>query len=131
MLEQDRHKYRVWSIDDDCYIEDMDIIRLTHSGKFVFNEKEEPQLKPKKFLVEKCIGLRDKRGKLIYEKDIIANRFMKLFVIEWCQEKLGYVARNKNPNENLESLDISDETWVIVGNVHENPEFLEVLDAKD
>ena len=68
---------------------------------------------------------------LAFKKDIIANRFMKLFVIEWCQEKLGYVARNKNPNENLESLDISDETWVIVGNVHENPEFLEVLDAKD
>lgn len=122
----DRFKFRIWDSVDCEYIE-CDIIRLTPNGIFVCTEKNEPEINRKRFIVEFCIGLNDKNKKLIFENDIIERDDGKIFVIEWCQEKLGYVARNNNPNETLESLDISWQIFKIIGNVKENPELLERL----
>lgn len=121
---QDRLKYRVYDTVEQEYIE-CDVIRLIPSGVAVWVDKIEPAINTKRFIIEFCTGFRDKNKKLIFENDIIERNDGKRFVIEWCQDKLGYVARNDNPNEVLESLDISWCDWKMVGNIHENPELLE------
>lgn len=75
--------------------------------------------------IGQCTGIKDKNGKLIYEGDIIENGAGKRYVIFWCPEKLGFVARTNNPNKVLESLDIYYMPWKVIGNIHENPELLE------
>ena len=124
---QDRFKFRVWDTVDCEYIEDSDIVRLTQYGKFVFNNATngtEPELNSKRFIFEQSIGLKDKNRKLIYENDFIQAKNGNIYLIKWCQEKLGFVARTNNPNDVLESLDISSREWEIIGNIHENVDLL-------
>lgn len=123
---EDRLKYRVWDKSDQCYIkfEDTDIFFIEPNGKITIGiydgDNEDMYYKDEKdIIVEYCIGIVDKYKNLIYEGDIIEKGDGKRFVIEWCQEKLGYVARTNNPNEVLESLDIYYTPWKIVGNIHE------------
>lgn len=129
---QDRLKYRIWDKSDECYIniDDCDMAFIEPNGKIIIgfydgDYEDMYYAEEKNIVVEFYIGIKDKKGNLIYEKDIVENKSGKRFVIEWCQDKLGYVARNKNPNNVLESLDIYLECWKIIGNINESPELLE------
>lgn len=68
---------------------------------------------------EQCTGLKDKNGKLIYEGDIISRNgmFRKVF---WLDDEGGF---GYEPGTLFEPL--QTKTCEIVGNIHENPEFLE------
>lgn len=77
---------------------------------------------------EQCVGLKDKNSKLIYENDFIQAENGNIYLIEWCQEKLGFVARTNNSDDVLESLDISRCEWGVVGNIHETHNLLENKD---
>lgn len=116
---ENRLKYRIYDTVDCEYVE-IDAIRLTPGGVAVWTEKTEPAINPKRFIVEFCTGIVDKYKNLIYEGDIVERGDGKRFVIEWCEQKLGFVARTDNPNEVLESLDIYYTPWKIMGNIHES-----------
>ena len=72
-------------------------------------------LKNPNVVMLRSTGLEDTNGKIIYQNDIIEDTLGKRYTIEWCQDKLGFVARCDNPNEILESLDITCLQWKIVG----------------
>lgn len=105
-----------------CYMQSA-FNRLTDTQHFglLYNLLRNPNI-----IKMRCTGLKDKNGKLIYEDDIIENGAGKRYVIFWCPEKLGFVARTNNPNKVLESLDIYYMPWKVIGNIYETPNCLKV-----
>ena len=120
----DRLKYRIYDTVEGEYIE-VDAVRLTPNGVVVWTEKTEPELNPKRYIIEFCTGIVDKYKNNIFENDIIERGDGKKFVIEYCLDKLGFVARTNKTNEVLESLDIYFTPWKIIGNIHKDKELLE------
>lgn len=81
-------------------------------------------------IIEQCTGLKDKNGKLIYEGDILALPYQA----GW-QPILGFVKFDEKEACFLLSKNEKDKTpqsfwWnegkEVIGNIHENPELLEV-----
>jgi len=68
--------------------------------------------------LDRSTGMLDKSQKMIFQNDYVENTKGKKYLVEWCQEKLGFVLRTDNPDETLESLDITWQTWSVVGNIH-------------
>ena len=123
----DRFKFRAWDKINDEWVKiphlSLDVETGMLNGFFDYTEAAK-----RRYTLEQCTGLRDKNGKLIYEGDIV-KRDVKLYRVDWCQDKLSFVLRSENNQDDiLESLDITIWNWEIIGNIHENPELLEVKD---
>ena len=75
-------------------------------------------------IVEQYTGLRDKRGKDIYENDIIllSNNRKSLVTFErgaFC------LSIDNTPIVDFTGMDIDDLDWCeVIGNIHENPELI-------
>lgn len=68
--------------------------------------------------IDRSTGMLDKSQKMIFQNDYVENSRGKKYKVDWCQEKLGFVLRTDNPEDTLESLDITWQTWSIVGNTY-------------
>lgn len=108
---------------------------------------------------EPCIGIKDKNEKLIYEGDIVINLLNKespYYQVKWDSEYLSYCFEAVGNSEDLDvemPLEIVYEGYheekyqngfydifepsrteikylEVIGNIHENPELLEVQDDK-
>lgn len=133
MTMQDRLKIRVWDKRKNKYIKDF-VFNFINKSPYITVEYFDNEysyihtFEENEIIIEQCIGLKDKNSKLIYENDFIQAENGNIYLIEWCQEKLGFVARTNSPDDVLESLDISSCKWEVVGNIHENPDLLENKD---
>lgn len=117
----DRLKYRVWDKRLNRYLGNDDPTQmLLENGNLAYLDDEGMKF----YEVEQCTGLRDKNGKLIYEKDLV-TKGDDIYVVNWCHQKQGYIFRNLNCIDDvLESLDITMNDWQVIGNIHENADLL-------
>lgn len=78
--------------------------------------------------VDRNIGMLDEDQRLIFEHDIVKDvNSGTEYVVEFCQQKLSFVFRTNNPEDTLESLDITDKHWRVINNIYkENEENFEI-----
>lgn len=85
----------------------------------------------KDFVIMQCTGLRDKKGKLIYEGDILGGTYGNLY-IHYCDKCKQFQLKAKDYGCMACEGDIhwyevveSEDELEVVGNIYENPELLE------
>lgn len=129
---KDRFKFRVWCENNQEW--EKDTILISNKNMYeIRNDKftKYTNIDPKNHIINFCTGLKDKNGKLIYEKDILLspdNDEPYMVIVEWDNEK-GYIVKAWNGKEFEYAL--SDDTleslkyFQIIGNEFENPELLE------
>ena len=85
----------------------------------------------KDFVIMQCTGLKDKKGKLIYEGDILGGTYGNLY-IHYCDECKQFQLKAKDYGCMACEGDIhwyevveSEDELEVVGNIYENPELLE------
>ncbi|MEG1529393.1 MAG: YopX family protein [Clostridia bacterium] len=78
-------------------------------------------------------GLCDKNGKKVFEGDIISSDNNGKFIIKWNNNKAKFVCGFVNKSEDYFGdyyCNLSDkyikQTFNVIGNIHDNPELLEV-----
>ena len=78
-------------------------------------------------------GLLDKNGTKIFEGDVLANRLNRMvdkepFEVLWDEFSGGYLWRNADGADPF--YDTIAKNSEVIGNIHDNPELLEVQDAE-
>lgn len=116
MKNNDRFRFRVWNKANNYYIDEYAVSGL--------NLRDLP-LTEKYYITEQCTGLKDNKGKLIYEGDIVEiidNEQENAFVY-FDEHTAQFVVRTKDVDFDFDN--ISNEELEVIGNIHENPELLE------
>lgn len=148
---QDRFKFRVWDRIHKKYIycDFVGFCSVDKSGKglkkIIFRPSGVDQLlnegkifyaNEEDVVVEQCTGLKDKNGKLIFEGDIVRARNPSKTVYDKLKVtyeifRSAFMMSNGNKLGNYLGV-FFDKDWCwdieVIGNIHENPELLEILD---
>lgn len=124
----DRLKFRLWDKDIGNYFE-KPYIFINTDGKLVSDDCVNVyEIDPKAYIVEKCTGLKDKNGKLIYEGDIVevSEAYENgIYKIEFCQSDCEYNLYNKEGNFIYQLTKSMARYMKVIGNIHENKELLD------
>ena len=126
-------KFRAWyKLDDPPLLFEMELVP-NDDGYFI-NKKNniiysiESPFIDEDFILEQFTGLYDKNGKEIYEGDIVGEFFgVKNQVVDWSVSFDG----DGFPSsgfcvEDYATYKIGEISGIVIGNIHENPELLEI-----
>ena len=126
-------EFRAWWKDTKRFL-DCDEWYMTCSGAKYLHYAVMPY-KDNNFIIEQYTGLKDKNGQKIYEGDIVryGRHLSGIVPPEICTE----IVRWRSGEEEYYpccttsgfSLPYSENGYEVIGNVHENPELLEVNDV--
>lgn len=120
-MTKDRFRFRAWKKAENIYW-------YNAQKSILFSEI----LEDEKYIIEQCTGLKDANKDLLYEGDIvnILCEVDEIGVIEWSDVEAQFVVRCEQAGfvanfDNYRGTDLE-----IIGNIHENPELLEVNNGK-
>lgn len=131
--KDDRSKYRAWDegVDRMFYIPNgITLDELSALAKEAALENDDPDYQDQWFIDNpKCkwmesTGATSDGGALIFEGDIIENKYCALFEIRWDPWKCGFVAYVAGYSIELSELEQKSGPIKVVGNIYENPELL-------
>ena len=134
-MSNDNRKFRVWDKQEKKYINDSFFLLDSNGDLYIFiagtlhllNESEK-----ERYVIEFCTGLRDKKGKLIFEGDICILYGIKQ-EIRWkdggfgyrdyplCADTDGFIFSETLPFTNRKYLRQILKEIEVVGTIHDNP----------
>lgn len=133
----DRYKYRVWSQEEQKYLDEDDItIETQGSANNVYELMAFCLDCTNEYLFEHCTGWRDWKNKPIYERDIIQTTSEKFrFVVEW-DDPDGRFMLNGLDGVNWWGLNASIPGFIargveVIGNTHEYPGYSKLLEDSE
>ena len=117
----DRLKIRVWDKVKKRYWSEKEI-RENLDWLFYPEDFKDGNYPPYCVVIERCTGVHDKNGKLIYEGDLL-----RLSIYECVQDELFAVEDLRSFFFLLDKeypFDVTNNDWEVVGNIHENKDLL-------
>lgn len=133
---EDRFRFRVWDTEKKELIYNAenayDYMRPCSGGKIIEADCFGDVLANKRYIVEQSTGLKDKNGRLIYENDVVKITGDVMTIPIFYEESKAFVKWDEDgfflhfESGKIERLFQECWEYEVVGNIHENPELLEV-----
>lgn len=106
----DRFKFRIYNVEQQRYV------ATEFDKQFMLGT----------FIIEQSTTLKDKNGNLIYEGDIIKDKFGRKFKVVWNQEDVMFEGRiiiyDPEYSDRYDFYEGATDDVEIIGNIHEQKE---------
>lgn len=122
---QDRLKFRAWDKEKDI---------LWYGIENCYNDWDcqnfYDYVAKDRYIVEQCLGLKDKNDKLIYEGDIVIEKdlYKRKTLVKWLDNKCGFNVSTTFGYDDGKCSFAGNVEYEVIGNIHENPDLLENKD---
>lgn len=122
-------KLRAWDKLDKIISEVLSIDFLINVAELYYRKEDEQYVKPfSDIILEQSTGLKDKNGKEIFEGDIVEYHHLGIVKAVVVYKNGSWYLDNIAQENQLDLLWTECELGEVIGNIHENPELLEVED---